>query len=185
MKERLSALMDDQGDHAECEHCLGEVRVDAELRETWQVYHLIGDVLRGTDGGTLPATFAQRLADEPTILAPRSARGSRGTLRRYVLPIAASVAAVAFVAWIALPQLQNGTELQADAGATERVAALPVAATPVVATPVAATPAVATPVPLARDVGDYLLAHQRYSPSSAMSGVAPYVRTVSESTPAR
>ena len=65
MKERLSALMDDQGDHAECEHCLGQVRADVELRETWQVYHLIGDVLRGTHGGTLPATFAQRMVDEP------------------------------------------------------------------------------------------------------------------------
>jgi len=189
MRERLSALMDDQGDHVECEHCLDQVRGDVELRETWQVYHLIGDVLRGTHGGALPTSFSERLAAEPTVLAPRTApRRPRGSLVRYALPIAASVAAVTFVAWVGLPQLQTSTVLQADAG-TGRVAPIPVATAPVVATPaaapVAAMPVAATPVPLARDVGDYLLAHQRYSPSSAMSGVAPYVRTVSESGPTR
>jgi sigma-E factor negative regulatory protein RseA len=29
-------------------------------------------------------------------------------------------------------------------------------------------------------VNDYLLAHQNYSPRSALQGVAPYVRTVSD-----
>ena len=35
-------------------------------------------------------------------------------------------------------------------------------------------------VPAGEVANDYLLAHQRYSPSNAMQGVAPYVRTVSE-----
>jgi sigma-E factor negative regulatory protein RseA len=34
--------------------------------------------------------------------------------------------------------------------------------------------------PAGNGANDYLLAHQRYSPSSAMQGVAPYVRTVAE-----
>jgi sigma-E factor negative regulatory protein RseA len=32
-----------------------------------------------------------------------------------------------------------------------------------------------------RKVNEYLMAHQEYSPSTAFQGVAPYVRTVSES----
>lgn len=168
MKERLSALMDDQGDRTECEHCLERIKADVELRESWTLYHLIGDVLRGADAGTLPASFAERLAGEPTVVAPqRRPAAARPTPLRYALPVAASVAAVAFVAWVGLPQLQTGPVIQAQQ-------AVPAAAT-----------ATAPAIPVAHDVGDYLLAHQRFSPSSAMSGVAPYVRTVSESGPAR
>jgi sigma-E factor negative regulatory protein RseA len=54
-------------------------------------------------------------------------------------------------------------------------------AVPALAT-VALPPAV---VPAAQGVNDYVLAHQRFSPSSAMGGMAPYVRTVSESREAR
>jgi sigma-E factor negative regulatory protein RseA len=32
---------------------------------------------------------------------------------------------------------------------------------------------------VANDVDDYLLAHQEFSPSTMMQGMAPYVRTVS------
>ena len=181
MKERLSAMMDDQGEPAERAGCLDRVRVDVELQESWAIYHLIGDVLRDTHAGALPQSFAERLSAEPTILAPRAAsRAARAPLLRYALPMAAGVAAIAFVAWVGLPQLQPGSQLRADADTPGQ--AVPVAATPVAAT---AVPVAATAVPVARDVGDYLLAHQRYSPSSAMSGVAPYVRTVSETGPAR
>jgi sigma-E factor negative regulatory protein RseA len=168
MKERLSALMDDQGDPSECDRCLEGMKVDIELRRTWAVYHLIGDVLRGTDAPALPESFAERLANEPTIVAPQRRHGADTgrTPTRYIWPVAAAIAAVAFVAWVSLPQLQPAPVLQAQ---TTTVA--PMAAAPV--------------VPVAQDVGDYLLAHQRFSPSSAMSGVAPYVRTVSESGPAR
>jgi sigma-E factor negative regulatory protein RseA len=168
MKERLSALMDDQGDTAECDRCLEGMKVDVELRQTWAVYHLIGDVLRGTDAPGLPDSFAERLAKEPTVFAPqrRQSAGAGRTPLRYIWPVAAAVAAVAFVAWVSLPQLQPAAQLQA-----QNTTVAPVAAAPV--------------VPVAQDVGDYLLAHQRFSPYSAMSGVAPYVRTVSESAPAR
>ncbi len=176
MKEQLSALMDDQEDGAECGRCLDRLKEDGELRERWNIYHLIGDVLRDTNGEALPDSFASRLAAEPTVVAPRRAIGVSRSPLRYALPLAASIAAVAFVAWVSLPQLSSSPVLEA------RNATAPVAAAPVV--PVATAPA-APVVPVAQDVGDYLIAHQRFSPSSAMSGVAPYVRTVSESGPAR
>ena len=40
-------------------------------------------------------------------------------------------------------------------------------------------------VPAAQGVADYLLAHQRFSPAIAMSGLAPYVRTVAEESGSR
>jgi len=49
-----------------------------------------------------------------------------------------------------------------------------------------AGPAAAPAAPAASvdgQVRDYMLAHQEFSPSTAMQGVASYVRTVSEDTP--
>jgi hypothetical protein len=40
---------------------------------------------------------------------------------------------------------------------------------------------VAANVPMPGEVNDYLLAHQNFSPRSNLQGVAPYVRTVSDS----
>ncbi|MCZ7564314.1 MAG: sigma-E factor negative regulatory protein [Burkholderiales bacterium] len=171
MKERVSALMDDQLDGSACDGCLDELGKDADLRRDWALYHLIGDTLRGTAAHTLPTAFGARLAAEPTVLAPRPARrraAPRGTWH-YAFAAAAGVAAVAFVGAFMLPQLQPGGGVPV-ANAPQK-APLPVASAPATPAPV---------VPVAHGMDDYLLAHQRYSPSSAMSGVAPYVRTVSE-----
>jgi sigma-E factor negative regulatory protein RseA len=167
MKERLSAMIDDELGATECDGCLARLGEDPALREAWAVYHLIGDALRGQAGRALPAAFAPRLAAEPTILAPRRTERAAARAAWYTLSAAASIAAVALVGWMALPLFEGPTQ----------VASAPPAP--------AATLAEAKPVPVARDVNDYLLAHQRFSPSSAMGGIAPYVRTVSEEHEAR
>ena len=169
MKERLSALMDEELGGAEADGCLARLAEDDALRETWRVYHLIGDALRGHAGHGLPPAFAQRLAGEPTVLAPR--RAARPAARRtwYALSAAASVAAVALVGWMALPFFEAPAPI---AKAPE---------VPVIAA-VSLPPAV---VPPAQGVNDYVLAHQRFSPSSAMGGMTAYVRTVSETREAR
>lgn len=166
MKERLSALMDEELGAPEADGCLARLAEDEELRDAWRLYHLIGDSLRGQAGYALPPAFAQRLAGEPTVLAPR-----RPAARRtwYALSAAASAAAVALVGWMALPLFDP------PAPVARAPAALPVAT---VVLPAAA-------VPPAQGVNDYVLAHQCFSPSSAMGGIAPYVRTVSESREAR
>jgi sigma-E factor negative regulatory protein RseA len=142
---------------------------DRELRETWSVYHLIGDALRGHAGQGLPPSFADRLAAEPTILAPRRTVRTAPRTAWYALSAVASVAAVAMVGWMALPLFEPAARV-ASSGATPTVAAVEV------------KPAT---VPVAQGVTDYLLAHQRFSPSSVMGGMAPYVRTVSEEREAR
>jgi len=181
MKERVSALMDDQLDDASRESCLEQLGKAADLRDDWALYHLIGDTLRGTAAHTLPAAFRERLAAEPTVLAPPRTRDHRPggrSVRHYALSAAAGVAAVALVAWVALPQLQ-------PAGSPPIASTAPLAPTAVsAAAPPREQPAVPA-VPVARDMNDYLIAHQRFSPSSAMSGVAPYVRTVSETNRSR
>ncbi|MCU0897166.1 MAG: sigma-E factor negative regulatory protein [Burkholderiales bacterium] len=172
MKENLSAMLDGELDSDAAGRVCGRLREDAELRETWEAYALIGDALRGTAAtGMSREAFAARLASEPTVLAPRAAPAVRPAMRatRYALSAAAGLAAVGFVGWMALPALQ---------GPGVDVARAPVAA-PQETAVVAAT--VAAPVvPAAQGVSDYLLAHQRFSPAFAMQGVAPYVRTVAD-----
>jgi sigma-E factor negative regulatory protein RseA len=169
MKERLSALMDEELGGAESEGCLDRLDRDGELQDAWRVYHLIGDALRGHAGHGLPPSFADRLAAEPTVLAPRRAERAAQRNAWYALSAAASVAAVALVGWMALPLFEPPAQIASSQTA-------PAQAT------VAPPPAV---VPAAQGVNDYLLAHQRFSPSSVMGGMAPYVRTVSEAREAR
>jgi sigma-E factor negative regulatory protein RseA len=168
MKERLSAVMDGEIEGPECEGCLDRLKDDPDLRDAWRVYHVIGDAIRGHAGTGLPAAFAHRLAAEPTVLAPRHAARRVSRAPWYALSAAASVAAVALVGWMALPLFQPAVQI---AGSK-----------PSVATVADAQPAA---VPAAQGVNDYLLAHQRFSPSSAIGGMAPYIRTVSEANGAR
>ena len=164
MKEKLSAMMDDALADGERESCVRRLKEDDDLRAAWDVYHLIGDTLRGHTAPHVADEVRARLADEPTVLAPR--RAERPRLAWYPLAAAASVAAVALVGWLALPltDLQPGRGGQTIAQAVDQVPA---------------------PVPPAQGVADYLLAHQRFSPAIAMSGLAPYVRTVAEESGSR
>ena len=167
MKEKLSAMMDDALEHDECERCVRQLREDGELRDAWDVYHLIGDTLRGHTAPQIAEQVRARLAAEPTVLAPRRRERPRSRLAWYPLAAAASVAAVALVGWLALPlfDLQGGGLKGTDVVAKAEPAAVP--------------------VPQAQGVGDYLLAHQRFSPAIAMSGLAPYVRTIAEESGSR
>ena len=158
MKETLSAWMDSELNGQQADPLLPQLTRDAELRRNWDCYHLIGDALRGVHGPDLRARICARLDTEPTVLAPQRRRRPE-ELRWSAMSVAASAAAVAFVGWMALTGTQQDSV---------QVAAVPAAEIKQVA------------VPAGEGAKDYLLAHQRYSPSSAMQGVAPYVRTVAE-----
>jgi len=158
MKENLSAWMDGELEDQQVRQLPQQLKRDAELRGIWDCYHLIGDALRGVQGPDLCAKICARLDAEPTVLAPQR-RGTAEKLRWIALSAAASIAAVAFVGWMALSGVQQDSV---------QIAAMPAAEAKQVA------------VPAGEVANDYLLAHQRYSPSNAMQGVAPYVRTVSE-----
>ncbi|MFH1602817.1 MAG: sigma-E factor negative regulatory protein [Pseudomonadota bacterium] len=159
MKEDLSAWMDGEVSAPQARQLLPQVERNAELRSDWDCYHLIGDVLRGTQGPDLCAKICARLDAEPTVLAPRRRRREE-KLIGYALSLAASIAAVVFVGWMALPGTEQAPQVAAVAALAPEPKQIAVAA--------------------GEGANDYLLAHQRYSPSSAMQGVAPYVRTVAD-----
>jgi sigma-E factor negative regulatory protein RseA len=160
MKDRISVLMDGELDDKAAAELISNLARDGEGGDAWRTYHLIGDAMRGT--APLTEDFAARvvwkLADEPTVLAPRALQPQ--PRRWFAASAAASLAAVALVGWLAFaPQPQ--------------VAPAPVAQTQ----PAEAKPAI---VPLPTAANDYLLAHQGFSPRVSLQGMAPYVRTVAE-----
>ena len=147
--------------------CLQRLKQDDDLVQSWREYHLIGAALRGEVRTSIDAGFSRRLAEEATILAPRTIVAARVSQLTAALSAAAGIAAVAVAAWVSLP-------LSGGDGSTSAGVASPAA------NGYAAIKTVeGEKVPVAVGVEDYLLAHQRFSPASHMQGVAPYVRTVS------
>ena len=165
--ERISEFMDGEIDESDVAVQVRRMKEDSQLKARWGTYHLIGDILRGEKMGLsrdFNAKLSAKLAAEPTILAPRSRTPLRMNVRRFALPVAASLGGVTLVAWLVL--FNNPFAPQ-----QENLALKP--AVPLVAqTQLAANPA-------GGEVNDYLLAHQQFSPSTTMQGAASYVRTVS------
>jgi sigma-E factor negative regulatory protein RseA len=163
--EKISQLIDGDLGEWEARAQIARLERDPELADCWATYHLIGDALRKEI--ELGPDFTRRLRAqldlEPTILAPRLRLMQRAT--RHALPIAAGVAGVTVVAWLALsslPVTPGGSEV-----AQQTVNPSPPRAEAYVASPANA------------GVTDYLVAHQEFSPSTTMHGVASYMRTVS------
>jgi len=186
--ERISALMDGELDGDETARLIPGVKERGELREAWDTYHLIGEALRGQASGVpgIARTVAARLADEPTVLAPR--RMAAGPFKRFVLPSLAAAAAIVSVTWVSLETQQSQNAPVATIPASQMV--LPVSMTaPSNALPDFAqdgpSAAAAQPAPqiqlVPRQIDAYLSAHQEFSPSTTMQGLAPYVRTVAAS----
>jgi sigma-E factor negative regulatory protein RseA len=157
MGEEISRFMDGEVDGAEADAVYRQLK-HSEGTATWVCYHVIGDALRGS-AQHLPGfaeRFAQRMASEPTVLAPRS-RANAGL--PFAWAAAATLAAVVVVGWVAVTLFDS----QPTALATAREAGT-----------VRATVGRAQPV-----APDYLIAHQEYSPTTQIQGVGPYLRSAS------
>ena len=172
MKEKISALMDGELEGRAADELIEGLERDlrapgggGEAIEAWRTYHLVADAMRDTRllSSGFSARLAERLAAEPTVLAPR--RLVAGQAKRVALPAAAaaSLAAVGLVGWLAFAPQSQGPA--------------PVAQAPVAAPQARAKPA---RVPLPSATPDYLLAHQGFSPRVSFQGMAPYARTVSD-----
>jgi sigma-E factor negative regulatory protein RseA len=161
--DKISALMDGELDARQTDQQFARFKQDAQARECWDTFHLIGDAMRGERSVFLATRVSERLAQEPTVLAPRRTPARAKRVTAYALSAAASLAAVALVGWVAL----NGLVEPQPA--------------PVVATRAAAPAPAPQPANHPSDgrMNEYLLAHQEYSPSTALQGLAPYIRTVS------
>jgi sigma-E factor negative regulatory protein RseA len=167
--ERISELMDGELESREAQRQFARLKQDQALAQCWSTYHLIGDALRGERplARELSSQVALKLANEPTVLAPRSYAPARRATT-YAVSIAASLSAVTLVVWIAF--FNNPLAPQSP---TE-IAAVP-APQPAAAT---ASEQLAS-VPSEGNMNEYLRAHTEYSPSTAIQGLAPYIRSVS------
>jgi len=160
MKQKISVLMDGELFEDEAENLLDHIKEGSDVHMDWEVYHLIGDVLRQPEHihCGLSAKVRERMRDEPTVLAPRG-RAVKQKVRTFALSAAASLSAVGVVAWMSL---------QISPEAAPRMAMQQTALRPV-------------SMQIRPDSNDYLIAHQEFSPSTDMNGSASYIRTVSYS----
>lgn len=160
MKQQLSALMDGELCDDEADALLNSIRKDEDSQFDWQTFHLIGDVMRQPEHlpRDIDQSFFDRLAAEPTILAPQPRRYSR--MQYFAMSAVASIMAMAFLAWFAM-HIDSRPDPRMQQLARESLLSTPVAAS------------VDTD-----SIDDYLLAHHEYSPSTELRGASSYIRTV-------
>ena len=129
--------------------------------QTWVCYHVIGDQLRGAHGLSprFAARFAAALAAEPTVLAPARSAQRTAQPATFAWAVAATLAAVTVVGWTAFSMVDVPPNAVAKAREASSVRAAQVK-------PPADVPA------------DYLIAHQEYSPATAIQGGGSYLRAV-------
>jgi sigma-E factor negative regulatory protein RseA len=158
MRQKISVLMDGELFEDEAESLLDHIKKDSDVHKDWEIYHLIGDVLRQPDHipGNLSTKVRNLLQDEPTVLAPRR-QAVRQKMLTFALSAAASLAAVGVVAWMSL---------QISPEAVPQLAMQQSKLRPV-------------NMQIQPDTNDYLIAHQEFSPSMEVNGSASYIRTVS------
>ena len=158
--EEISLLMDGELDAHSVDGVCAGLR-ESHCVATWVCYHVIGDALRGAAAPTpgFAARFAEKLAAEPTVLAPQPRKAAPAAM---ALAVAATVAAISVVGWVAL-------------------STMPTPATAIAAAQQAASVRAAD---ARRPVdNEYLLVHQEFSPTTAIQGVRPYLRAVAASEP--
>ena len=169
--DKISALMDSELDEQQAQQLIARLKQDGDLVQHWHAFHLIGDTLRGERplSPDFDRRLTARLAGEPTVIGPRRSVPKRAAT--YALSAAASLSAVALVGWVAFSD--NPLAPQPDLAKASKPPA------------VAAPPAQLASVPSEGKMNEYLIAHQEFSPSTAIQGLAPYIRSVSSTQPAQ
>ncbi len=185
-REQISALMDGELDEARARALCAQLKSE-ESSDCWAAYHLIGDALRNeclAQKG-FAQRFAVRLTAEPTVLAPGSRSLTEGgggfgwpaSVRarpwHYGMAAAASIAAVGLVGWFGVQEFSIGPGVREMASARSSGTAIVSAAD--TRSGVQVTRKIQN-----AGINPYLLVHQEYSPTTAMQGVRPYVRTVAD-----
>lgn len=200
-RERLSALADGQLQGEELNAAFAYAADDEEGAKTWQLYHLVGDVLRSADLAQ-PANpaFMDRLREQlaqealperpqvPVPVAvvaaglPEAANAS--VFRWKMLAGFASLAAVAAIGWTSLTSLQGAG---AGPAAGAQLAAAPERSGPAQGAPVVAVADADGQQVMLRDprLDELLAAHKQFGSTSALQMPAGFLRNATFETPGR
>lgn len=185
-QEKISALADGELASNELDSVLASLR-QPEARREWDIYHQIGDALRSDDMAVnLSPDFAARMKTKldaepvilaPAALAPKRTRGANNPITRYAVSGVAAAVAV-FTAYLVAPQFNTDggskveqvpavSVLASDSGrVVDSTGSAPVLSINTSSNASASLDAGKEAVVL-RDpaIDEYLVAHQRYSPS--------------------
>jgi sigma-E factor negative regulatory protein RseA len=200
-RERLSALADGQLQGEELNAAFAYAADDEEGAKTWQLYHLVGDVLRSADlaqpaNPAFMARLREQLAQEalperpqvPVPVAmvaaglPEAANAS--VFRWKMVAGFASLAAVAAIGWTSLASLQGAG---AGPAAGAQLAAAPERSSPAQGAPVVAVADADGQQVMLRDprLDELLAAHKQFGSTSALQMPAGFLRNATFETPGR
>lgn len=200
-RERLSALADGQLQGEELNAAYAYAAEDDEGAKTWQLYHLVGDVLRSADlaqpaNPAFMARLREQLAQEtlperthatlPPVAVvgaglPEAANAS--VFRWKMVAGFASLAAVAAIGWTSLASLQGAGSERAGA----QLAAVSERSSPVPGAPVVAVADADGQQVMLRDprLDELLAAHKQFGSTSALQMPAGFLRNATFETPSR
>jgi len=178
--EQLSALIDGELDRAETDAVIGRLCGDPVLLRQWHDLHRAGDALRSNevaacDGFQFCARVSAALADEPTVLAPRSAAATG--LRRFLAPALAVAASVAAIGFIAVPLLRSPETASIAQSIAPALEASPVDLVSQKALPTIANARGAAASGLSPSFNPYLAAHRELIGNSVVPRAAVYLRS--------
>jgi len=190
-QEQISAFADGELPDAQTDSVLTSLRAEGG-RARWDVYHRIGDTLRSDDMAfEMPTDFTARLMmrldEEPTIIAPvvqsqvkqqmpsETTSHTTRTVKRFLLRGMAATAAFAAMAFVATPQLMVATKAAPSTSTATMLASTSLSGSGAMSPK--ARVLVQQEGEVLRDPGidEYLLAHQRFSPS--VYSTAQYARS--------
>jgi sigma-E factor negative regulatory protein RseA len=175
MKEKLSALVDNELDDLDERRVMNALEQDIELRHTWERYHLVRSALRQDMDIILPRENAARVATRIEMEPVNVASFLRQKITRLVgtFAIAASVAAIAIagVQFLNRPDSAPVVTLAASQPASEKIIR-------------AGTTRWDMKEPETENaLNHFLVEHNEFASSTGIGGMMPYVRVVGYDNP--
>lgn len=170
----LSALLDGELEPGAARDVLKQAMRSDALRSRWETYVLIGDRLRNETGPRcdIAAAVMAKLHDEPVVLSPGRLPPPRR--RHALMTVAASLAGIAVVGWVAFAGLDRP-----GMGRMERTAVFPAPQTAVLAQNESLLQAKRDDRPVASSqINEYLIAHHTQAATFRLGDSPEHVRAI-------
>ena len=149
MKEQISTLVDGELHEDEADSLIAKMAKDDQARVSWETYNLIGDALRGNSefNSRLQQRISAKLAEEPTILAPKR-RNISNNVSKIGWALAASVATFSVATWMHKQEVATSSQFAQNA-------------------PVVMQTAANDTIQSSNNLNEYLSAHEEFQPSTS------------------